>query len=222
MGGPSLLLDSARQLTDKQLVKTISAGRQDRGMPAFRSSLSQEEILALAGYVRKLQGVDVDLALSEEFLDAVTEPEPTPEFLRGERLFFGKARCGECHTVLLKGGRTGPKLTTIHNRLNREQMYAAITDPSASIYKGYEAMEIVTRDGKTIRGWARTDMTPKGSVQLYYPPESLWTTYFYKDLKSRRRLRESLMPADLLDGLTQQEIDDLMAYLLSPKRVTRR
>jgi putative heme-binding domain-containing protein len=212
------LLDRTRQLTDEALFVLVSEGRQEQGMPAFDASLSRGEILALVGHIRTLQGVGGDPAIGDNA--GAAEPEPSPEFIRGERLFYGKARCAECHAVLLEGGRTGPNLTKIEKRRSREQIDRAITDPSARIVKGYEVMEIVTRDGETLRGWARTGATPEGSVQLYYPPESLWTTYFYEDLESRRVVPESLMPAGLLDDLTEQEVGDLMEYLLSPKRVT--
>ena len=218
MGGPSLVQDAVRQRSNEELIETISKGRAEGGMPSFGGGMSQTEILILVGHIRTLQGMD-----SGPLMPAVSgenaERELPAEFVRGESLFFGKARCAECHAVLRRGGRTAPRLTNIEKRLDREQILTAIREPSASVKNNYKLWEVVTRDGETIRAWARTNMTPEGSVQLYNEEQTLWTTYFFEDLQSHRTLEESRMPAGLLDKLTEQEIEDLMIFLTSPKQV---
>jgi putative heme-binding domain-containing protein len=215
--GRKLIGDNTRQLSDTALYQTIEQGRPDRGMPSFATALTNKDISALVVYIGTLQGVERSAPASVSTSEATAPPAAPTLNAPGRHLFENK--CIECHSILNEGGRTAPDLTDVELRLSRDQIYTAIADPSAAIVPGYEMREIVTEEGETLRGWSRTDFTPEGSFQLYNPDESLWTTYFIEDLRSHRILLESLMPGDLLDDLTEQEIEDLLAYLLSPKRV---
>jgi putative heme-binding domain-containing protein len=215
--GKDLTGEDARQLSDTALYQTIAQGRPDRGMPTFATALTNEDISALVVYIGTLQGMERSAPAIASISDSGNPITAAKLHAGGRRLF--ESKCIECHSILGEGGRTAPDLTGIKRRLSREQLYTAIVNPSAAIVPGYEVREIVRVEGETLRGWSRTEFTPEGSFQLYNPDESLWTTYFIKNLRSHRIIPESLMPGDLLDGLTEQEIEDLLAYLLSPNRV---
>ena len=215
--GKKIIGKNTRQLSDTALYHIIEQGRPERGMPSFATALSNKDISALVVYIGTLQGVERSAPAIVSTSEAATPLAAGTLHTGGRQLFENK--CIECHSILDQGGRTAPDLTDVEQRLSRDQIYTAIADPSAAIVPGYELREIVTAEGETLRGWSRTEFTPKGSFQLYNPDESLWTTYFIEDLRSHRILLESLMPGDLLDDLTEREIEDLLAYLLSPKRV---
>lgn len=53
--GPSLVAGDAATLTEEELVAKISDGKPLAGMPAFKRSLSPEQIRAVAGYVLTLR-----------------------------------------------------------------------------------------------------------------------------------------------------------------------
>ena len=63
--------------------------------------------------------------------------------------------------------------------------------------------EIVTRDGRKVRGWSRK--VTQDALQIYTPEKQLWTTYFIKDLQSNLSSPKSLMPRDLYESLTEKE-----------------
>src|ERR1700691_5899625 len=71
-----------QHMTDRELAGIIPYGIAGAGMPAF-SSLKQQEVADVIGYLRILQGRG----------DVVKLPgDPN----QGEALFFGKAQCSGC------------------------------------------------------------------------------------------------------------------------------
>jgi putative heme-binding domain-containing protein len=223
MGGPSLVLKPSQEITDSELSTTIREGRPENGMPSFMGSLTSAEIEEVVAYIGKLQRINTNASNGSEQPAAesvakISAPE-TRERPKGELLFFGEAGCSYCHSILKRGGRTAPDLTKLEQRMSREQIVEAIRTPSDSISPRYEVREVETRDGEVIRGWSRTNKTPSGSFQLYNVEESLWTTYFIPELRSYRVIPESLMPEGLLEGLSQQQVEDILDYLMSSKHL---
>lgn len=211
--GVSLLSAHAVSLPDAGVAETIRTGRPARGMPAFDYAPGQ--IAALVSQVRALQR-NQDAASAGAAAPGAATPAGAGSVVDpGLAVFRGAARCAECHSIDEKGGITAPDLTHIADRMTPGQLLDAIQKPSQSIADGFTASEIVTRDGTTLRGWSRFE-TPE-TLQLFDPQEQLWTTYFQKDLVQRRRLSESLMPGGLLDGLTDAQRRDLLAFLAGLK-----
>ena len=85
----------------------------------------------------------------------------------------------------------------------------SLVDPSADISHGYEAMEIKTKDGKTIHGLVYKDHDPlivasMGGLTQLVPKEKL---------ASKKPLGRSLMLSAAQLGLTAQDVADVVAYL---------
>ena len=62
--------------------------------------------------------------------------EARERYERGRELFFGVARCGECHSHARVGGQQATDLTDVGSRLGRAELLEAIRDPSAAIEPG--------------------------------------------------------------------------------------
>ncbi len=214
--GPSIIGDKSRLLSNPDIAETIRLGRLEMGMPAFGDVISSTDIANLTAHVRSLQGIEFKPEEDNGSSSAASmslSASQQEQIFRGRTLFEGRAKCFECHSIYGDGGMEGPDLTRIAERMNQEQILEAITTPSLKIAPGYEASEIVTPDGRTIIGWSRR-ATPT-TIEIFDPQEMLWTAYFIRDLKSERSIAESLMPSDLLEPLTKNEISDLMTFLIS-------
>src|SRR5262249_5185092 len=85
--------------TDSDLLSGIRDGRPSKGMPAF-AGYGEKQLLALLAYLRELQGSRRQMPLSGD-----------PD--RGRELFFGKARCSDCHMVAGLGGFFAAELTEV-------------------------------------------------------------------------------------------------------------
>jgi putative heme-binding domain-containing protein len=135
-------------------------------------------------------------------------------FYNGEKM-FAAARCVVCHRFYGDGGATGPDLTQSAGRFSFKDMAESIIDPSKVISDQYKASVVFTNDGKTLTGKVVSE--GKDTITVLTDPEDSTKV---KELK-RNEVDEikpsavSLMPKDLLKPLNEDEVADLMAYLLS-------
>jgi putative heme-binding domain-containing protein len=184
-----------QRLQDRDLAGIIRHGISGAGMPAF-PSFTSDQVEGVVKYLRRLQGRG----------DIVKLPGDPKQ---GETLFFGKAQCSDCHMVKGRGGFIGGELTYYGAEAKPDQMRAVIRDPEKNLPADKKATTVITRDGQKITGMLRINdnfslslQTPDG--QYHFLPKSELTQV---DIGSR-----SLMPAAA--GLSDQEVDDLISYLL--------
>ena len=136
------------------------------------------------------------------------------DYERGRKL-FGAANCFACHRYDNEGGSAGPDLSGVAGRFAIRDLLESILDPNKEISDQYAAVEVDTLDGKKLVGrivnlkedtiMLNTDMlNPNGIVQVNR-----------NNIDVMKSSKLSMMPAGLLDTLKDDEVLDLMAYLLS-------
>jgi putative heme-binding domain-containing protein len=136
------------------------------------------------------------------------------DFANGQRT-FASARCVVCHRFYGEGGATGPDLTQSAGRFSYKDMAESILEPNKVISDQYKASVVRTLGGKTYTGKVVSD-TPKGVVILTDPEDSTKVVEIKRDdVEEVKASPVSLMPNDLLKTLNENEVLDLMAYLLS-------
>ena len=119
--------------------------------------------------------------------------------------------CAKCHRLFGEGGEVGPDLTG-YERTNLDFLSLAMIDPSAAIREEYTNYQLLTVDGQLLTGilidrnaQGVTLRTAEGQI-LKFPTG---------DIESVQASAVSLMPEDQLQGMTEQQIRDLMTYLTS-------
>lgn len=127
----------------------------------------------------------------------------------GKQLFT--THCAKCHRLFGEGGQTGPDLTG-YERTNLDFMLLAIADPSAGIREEYTNFMIATDDGRTLTGFLGDQNDRTVSIQGL---DGQVQTLPREQIEALRALPVSLMPEDLLTSLSDQQIQDLFAYLMS-------
>ena len=136
------------------------------------------------------------------------------DFENGKRS-FAAARCVVCHRFGGEGGATGPDLTQAAGRFNFKDLSEAILDPSKVISDQYRASTIETESGKLLTGRIAAD-NEDGIILLTDPEDSTKVVKIARDnVAAVIPSKTSLMPSDLLKPLNENELLDLMAYLLS-------
>lgn len=210
--GPSLVSMQAKAMSDADLHNAIADGSQEAGMPMFGRGLTRGELTRLVEFVRSLQS---KARVRNPRTEAKAPIAADGNVIAGELLFFSKGRCSQCHTVFDSGGIAGPDLSHIGSRYGPGQIYEAITRPDKKVDRDFRSMNLTTADGTQIFARFRNDN--KSTVQLLDESGKLWTTYFKAEVQSADRTRDSLMPGDLLEALTDDERKDLLTFLTGLK-----
>ncbi len=213
--GPDLTRAQKKHVhSDAEMFQVISNGIPGTVMPANGTNgqgvgMTDEEIWQIITYIRSVE---------------VKAPDkPIGNAAQGKELFYGDANCSLCHMVEGKGGRVGPELTTVGGSRTREAIVDSVRNPSRRLAWGlteatkefpqeYETITVVTADGKAIKGVALNE--DSFSVQMMDQNEQIHL--LEKDeLRSFKKSRESMMPKYNPDTLSDKDLEDIVAYLIS-------
>jgi len=136
------------------------------------------------------------------------------DFENGKKM-FAAGRCILCHRYDAEGGATGPDLTQLAGRFALKDMAEAVVDPNKVVPDLFRATVIETKSGQVYTG--RIASETADSVTIITNPEDAtkFQTIPIAEIESRTVSTTSQMPKDLLKSLNQDEVLDLMAYLLS-------
>ena len=120
-----------------------------------------------------------------------------------------------CHRFGVEGGGVGPDLTAVAGRFSVRDLLESIVEPSKVISDQYAAVSIATKDGRIVTGRVGNIFGDSLSVieDMFDPGRS--TNVRRGDIEEMKPSAISLMPAGLLNSLTEAEIEDLVAYLLA-------
>lgn len=187
--------------TDAELVKILRDGKVVEGMPAF-ASYAPAKLSALVGYLRTLQGR--------------SEETPLPgDPARGKILFFGKAKCGECHMISGRGGFFSRDLTAYAARMAPDEVRAAIVNPNKDLDPRRGLVTVILLDSTALSGMARNE--DNFSLQLQ-TPDGVFHLLNKSDIQSLTYTGRSPMPSDYGTILSPVELNDLASYLLRTSR----
>lgn len=135
----------------------------------------------------------------------------------GRRIFFHPAGpgCYRCHTIEGRGRAIGPNLTMIGHSQTREHVLESILQPSKEIAPLYTLWTLTTKSGRRIDGMLlRRDGQ---ETEVYVDASGQETKVNEKDVVDRKLRSESLMPSGLVSGLNDQELRDLLAFLMQKR-----
>lgn len=136
------------------------------------------------------------------------------DFDKGRKL-FGAANCFSCHRYDQEGGSTGPDLTGVSGRFSPKDLLESVLDPSKEVSDQYQAVDIDTLDGKKVSGRIVNLNGDDIRVMVNMLDPNGMVSVKQSNVDRISPSKVSMMPAGLLDTLTDDEALDLMAYLLS-------
>ncbi|MGB0585290.1 MAG: PVC-type heme-binding CxxCH protein [Limisphaerales bacterium] len=117
--------------------------------------------------------------------------------------------CATCHTHGGQGHAVGPDLTGLRNQ-PAEALLLHIIVPNKEVYGQYAMYEVDTQDDETFAGLLAADTPGQITLKL---PLGLTKTIPRKSIKTIRTAAKSLMPDQLEQAMSQQELADLLAFL---------
>jgi putative heme-binding domain-containing protein len=151
---------------------------------------------------------------AEEVVALASERLTGRNFRNGERM-YAAARCVVCHRYGGDGGATGPDLTQLAGRFTLKDLTDSIVEPSKVISDQYKATVVRTDDGQVVTG--RIVSESPDEITLVVDPENAAKVQVIakSSIEAQSPSAVSLMPKDLINGLNENEVLDLLAYLLS-------
>lgn len=200
--------------SDADLFRTINEGVPGTAMPPNGATqqgvgMTEAEIWQVITYIRSVQ---------------VKSPaEPLGDAAHGKALFYGDGVCYSCHMLEGKGGRLGPDLTTTGSARSIEYITDSVRNPSRRLAQGlseamkefsqeYETVKVETADGQKFTGVILNE--DHFTLQMLDLREQLHS--FEKEkLRSFEKSRKSLMPAYDQKMLSDKDLQDIVAFLLT-------
>jgi putative membrane-bound dehydrogenase-like protein len=217
-GGPNVLLVKLRNhLTASGLIVAVKAAQQKVAFSEAAPGASGEVVAAINGAKSPAHAHEGPVTKDGSPLPPVDElAKLTGDPKAGAAVFAnaGGANCISCHEVGDRGQMLGPPLTTIGQKLSKAQLYEAILKPNAGILMGYENWVVRTKAGQTVSG-LKTAETPetvtiKDAGGKYHDIPA-------GDVARQVKQKISLMPENLSQAMTKQELVDLVEYLATLK-----
>ncbi|MEQ2008413.1 MAG: c-type cytochrome [Limisphaerales bacterium] len=131
------------------------------------------------------------------------------------RKMFGAAACFACHRFGNEGGMTGPDLTGAGGRYNARDFLDQVINPSKEINEQFVPVVLTKTDGEKISGIIvnLNGDTVQVNTDLTDPNQRLGVDR--KLVVKMEPSKISPMPEGLINMLKQDEILDLVAYVLS-------
>ena len=203
-----------------ELLEAVAAGTIPRGqinaMHARQILRFGDATLAkrLAEVWGEIRGSEADKQrLMNRYQTLLTADTLGKSDLSRGRALFDKA-CAVCHRLYGEGQTIGPDLTG-SGRGNLDYLLENIVDPSAMVPSDYRVSNVELKDDRSLTGVvvARTERT----IELQLQNERL--TVDRSEISSLQPGTLSLMPEGLLETLRQDEIRDLIAYLMHPEQI---
>jgi putative heme-binding domain-containing protein len=135
-------------------------------------------------------------------------------FERGRQLYSSVA-CSACHRFVNEGGSVGPDLTGVVGRYSVRDLLESIVVPSKVISDQYQAIMIQTKDGRVVTGRIGNLSGANVNVVEDMLDPGRMTGVRRSDIEMMEPSPTSMMPEGLLNTLSAEEVQDLIAYLLS-------
>jgi putative heme-binding domain-containing protein len=130
--------------------------------------------------------------------------------VRGAELF--KAKCAACHRLGDVGNEVGPNLAALTDR-SPQALLTAILDPSQAVEAKFLNFIAVTNDGRTVSGLVESET---GTSVTLVGENGQRVTVLRADLEALASTGKSMMPEGLEKELSQQDVADVMQYIVEP------
>jgi putative heme-binding domain-containing protein len=181
---------------------------------AERMNQSLKKNADATGILNKVRAADAEK--KKELVSRLNHLMKVPEQFEGDpakgKILFGT--CLLCHRVGDQGFDMAPALDGSAKR-EREALLTAILDPDAAVEGGYQVYRVAKKDDTTLEGHLKKDdgagvtLAFMGGATVFVPAAEIASKGFVGG--------RSFMPKGLIDGYSDREVADLLAFIRTLK-----
>lgn len=146
--------------------------------------------------------------------EGILKPEVLAKADKSKGRMIFTAACSACHKMYGQGGAIGPELTG-SDRRNLKYLLENIIDPNAVVPADFRVSVFQLKDGRTISG-VMPEQTER-TITVQTPAERL--VIERTQIVNQDQLTQSLMPEGLLAALGEENVINLIAYLMGEGQV---
>ena len=191
-------------------------------MDLARNALTEEENDLLAPLWAPLNSIqEIPVAKGpgriwemDYLIDRISDGFGKRDFENGRKM-YAAANCASCHVMGSEGGIVGPNLTSVGQRFTVRDVLDSILNPSKAISDQYQLASLVLTSGETLSG----SIHSRDSRNTVILPNALKPTQIRtiraEEISTITPLAVSSMPPDLLITLNEEEVLDLIAYIMA-------
>ena len=150
----------------------------------------------------------------EEALSVVEGNLNGRDFEQGKNMFIA-TRCLSCHGMRGEGRNLGPDLTQLGTRFGVKDMLEHVIDPNKEISDQYSSTVFSLKDGKSIVGRLANE-----NEQSYFISQNPFAPEVLREIPKSEVAETKISPISimmpgLINRLNEEELKDLMAYLMT-------
>ncbi len=124
---------------------------------------------------------------------------------------LARKTCLVCHKLYGEGAEVGPDLTGV-GRSSLDALLANVIDPNQVVGKGYENVEIETKDGRSASGRLVEETDTRIKLLASGPKEEI----FAKSEVANKRVSELSVMPEGLEQMPDADFRNLILYILNP------
>jgi putative heme-binding domain-containing protein len=187
---------SARLLLDRERRQRIETGGGDRATAR------------VAALTRDLPAIDEELVrFMSEARGGFSVDSASAE--AGHAVFT--KHCAVCHQLGDEGKKIGPQLDGIGVR-GVDRLVEDIVDPNRNVDAAFRSTVVLTEDGRIVSGLVRRE---EGGFLVLADNKGEEVRVAVAEIDERKQTPLSLMPSNLQQVLTREQVRDLLAWLLT-------
>lgn len=118
--------------------------------------------------------------------------------------------CIACHMIGEEGKQVGPPLTTIGNKLSREQLLESVLTPSAAVLMSYENWVVRLKNGDVKSGIKVEETDDRITLK---DNQGEYVDLPLASIAERKQMTLSMMPENITETMSVQDLADVVEYL---------